>query len=97
MQLIAQKQQDVLLDRRLNEDRLAIEIKRKERLAEESKWNVRLLEIRASEPEWEFQSKKDQAQIANRIKIIETRKRLLEEGWSEADIEYACPLMQSTL
>ncbi|KAG9398677.1 hypothetical protein AC1031_014460 [Aphanomyces cochlioides] len=94
---IAQKQQDVLLDRRLNEDRLAIEIKGEERLAEESKWNVRLLEIRAREAEWGLQIKKEQAEIANRIKIIETRKRLLEEGWSEADIEYACPLMQSTL
>ncbi|KAG9417072.1 hypothetical protein AC1031_001460 [Aphanomyces cochlioides] len=82
------------LERRnaIESKRLDVETKREERLAEETRLNVRLLAIQANSAELEFEAKREALNMDRRIKIIATRKRLKDEGWSDVDVELACPL-----
>ncbi|KAG9407582.1 hypothetical protein AC1031_002294 [Aphanomyces cochlioides] len=72
--------------------RLDVETKREERLAEETRLNVRLLSIQANSAELEFEAKRKDMEIERRIKIISRRKQLKADGWSDGDIDFACPL-----
>ncbi|KAG9399809.1 hypothetical protein AC1031_011231 [Aphanomyces cochlioides] len=72
--------------------RLDVVTKREERLAKETRLNVRLLAIQANSAELEFEAKREALNMERRIKIIATRKRLKDEGWSDVDVELACPL-----
>ncbi len=65
----------------LDQKRQLLDQQREDRLAQETAWNVRLLQV-----------KHEDAQMELRIKKISSRKRLREEGWSESDIELACPM-----
>ncbi|ETV63702.1 hypothetical protein H257_19365 [Aphanomyces astaci] len=88
----ALKRQQLEFTRDVEERKLQVDMQREARLAEETKLNVRLLTIQADEAHWKFELAREAAAVDARIKKIQTRKDLKERGWSDADIDMACPI-----
>ncbi|KAF0734139.1 hypothetical protein Ae201684_009007 [Aphanomyces euteiches] len=72
--------------------KLEVNIQREARLAEETKINIRLLTIQADEAQWKFEHSREMAEVAARIKKIEIRRELKEKGWTDSEIDQACPI-----
>ncbi|KAG9411020.1 hypothetical protein AC1031_016672 [Aphanomyces cochlioides] len=89
---IKQKEEEIRMKRDIDEKRLQLEMQREQRLAEESKLNKEILELKAAETVWDFEYKKEIQGMEKRMKIVETRRRLKSDGWSEEEIDYVCPL-----
>ncbi|KAG9405938.1 hypothetical protein AC1031_003856 [Aphanomyces cochlioides] len=71
--------------------KLEVDIQREARLAKETKVNIRLLTIQAEEAQWKFEHNREMAEVAARIKKIEIRRELKEKGWTDSEIDQACP------
>ncbi|KAG9410818.1 hypothetical protein AC1031_018842 [Aphanomyces cochlioides] len=89
---IKQKEEEIRMKRDIDEKRLQLEMQREQRLAEESKLNKEILELKAAETMRDFEYKKEIQGMEKRMKIVETRRRLKSDGWSEEEIDYVCPL-----
>ncbi|RHY73816.1 hypothetical protein DYB30_013219 [Aphanomyces astaci] len=72
--------------------KLEMDRQREARLVEETRLNVRLLTIQADEAHWKYELAREMVEIEGCIRKIQTRKDLKERGWSDIDIDLACPM-----
>ncbi|KAG9409940.1 hypothetical protein AC1031_017968 [Aphanomyces cochlioides] len=86
------KREQYQFTRDVERQKLEVDIQREARLAEETKANIRLLTIQAEEAKWKFEHNREMAEVAARVKKIEMRRELKEKGWSDSDIDKACPI-----
>ncbi|CAK4609419.1 unnamed protein product [Aphanomyces euteiches] len=89
---LSQREEELRLKREIEDKRIKLEEQRESRLAQESMWNVELLALKAKEAQWEFEHKQETAAFEKRLKTIQTRKRLKEDGMTMEEIDYVCPL-----
>ncbi|KAG9398320.1 hypothetical protein AC1031_014660 [Aphanomyces cochlioides] len=89
---IKQKKDEFRLECDIEEKRLEIELHREARLAEEAKLNKKILELKSAEAKWDFDQKKEIQSFEKRLKTVETRRKLKQDGWPEHEIDYVCPL-----
>ncbi|RHY69554.1 hypothetical protein DYB38_007956 [Aphanomyces astaci] len=88
----ALKKEQLEFTRDVEKQKLEVDKQREARLTEETKLNVRLLTIQAEEAHWKFELARETAEVDARIRKIQTRKDLKERGWSDVDINLACPM-----
>jgi hypothetical protein len=88
----ALKKEQLEFTRVVEQQKLEVDRQREARLAEETRLNVRLLTIQADEAHWKFERARETAEVDARIRKIQTRKDLKERGWSDVDIDLACPM-----
>ncbi|KAH9111039.1 hypothetical protein AeMF1_014341, partial [Aphanomyces euteiches] len=89
---LSQREEELRLKREIEDKRIKLEEQRESRLAQESMWNVELLALKAKEAQWEFEHKQETAAFEKRLKTIQTRKRLKEDGMTMEEIDNVCPL-----
>ncbi|KAH9102942.1 hypothetical protein AeMF1_007073, partial [Aphanomyces euteiches] len=89
---LSQREEELRLKREIEDKRIKLEEQRESRLAQESMWNVELLALKAKDAQWEFEHKQETAAFEKRLKTIQTRKRLKEDGMTMEEIDYVCPL-----
>ncbi|KAG9404227.1 hypothetical protein AC1031_005766 [Aphanomyces cochlioides] len=92
---IEQREREFVAKTDLDVRRLQIEEKRESRLEREGDLNLRLLRIKHEEAMLRLALQREEAQMNIRLKKCETRKRLKQQGWSDLEIDEACPLAES--
>ncbi|KAG9408050.1 hypothetical protein AC1031_021288 [Aphanomyces cochlioides] len=86
------KREQYQFTRDVERQKLEVDTQREARLAEETQANIRILTIQAEEAKWKLEHNRELAEMAARVKQIDMRRELKEKGWTDNDIDKACPI-----